>query len=81
MVMLARKAPLLPPGMDAGLQANGTCCCQWECSHWMQTKSKDLPVNLRARLQCVFGCYLDVRVESVDVQLVDPGDHEVLLLR
>ncbi len=27
-------------------QANGTCCCQWECSHCTQARSKDLRSNL-----------------------------------
>ena len=31
------------------MPANGTCCCQWECSHCLQAKSKEKCSNLRAR--------------------------------
>ena len=27
------------------MQANGTCCWEWECPHWMQAASKELPAN------------------------------------
>ena len=30
-------------------QANGTCCCEWECPHCTQTTSKEKRSNLRAR--------------------------------
>ncbi len=31
------------------MQANGTYCCQWECSHCWQATSKEKRSNLRAR--------------------------------
>ena len=36
---------------------NGSCCCAWECSHWMQGSSMELLANLRARVQCGFGLW------------------------
>ena len=54
-------------GCTGQIQANGTCCCcEWECSHWMQTPSEELPANLRARVQCDMGLeYLSVLFASV----------------
>ncbi len=37
---------------QAQMQANGTGCCQWECSHWMQAISKEFAANLCAHVQC-----------------------------
>ena len=34
--------------MRTGNPANGTCCCQWECSHCWQATSKEKHSNLRA---------------------------------
>ena len=31
---------------EAYWQANGTCCCKWECPHLTQATSKELPANL-----------------------------------
>ncbi len=36
-------------------QVNGTCCWEWDCPNWMQATSKELPPNLRARIQCGLG--------------------------
>ena len=37
-------------------QANGTCCCKWECSHWTQATSKPkLAEILHARVWCGLG--------------------------
>ncbi len=33
----------------ATTQANGTCCCQWRCPHYMQATSKEKCLNLRTR--------------------------------
>ena len=33
------------------MEANGTYCCEWECSHWTQATSMNLPTNLRAGVQ------------------------------
>ncbi len=37
---------------QAQMQANGTYCWEWKCSHWTQATSKELPAKWRARLQC-----------------------------
>ena len=39
-------------GREAQTQEKGTCCCEYECSHWT---SKELLANLRARVQCGLG--------------------------
>ncbi len=36
-------------------QMEPACCCEQECSHWMQTTSKELPANLHVRVQCGLG--------------------------
>ncbi len=39
-------------------QANWTCCCEWECLHWIQVTLKELPVNLPPCVQCGLGLKL-----------------------
>ncbi len=39
---------LIHTGRARVTPANGTCCCQWECSHCSQAKSKEKRSNLRA---------------------------------
>ncbi len=45
---------LLFPQRNA-TQVNGSCCCEWKCSHCTQATSTDLRSNLRARVQCGLG--------------------------
>ena len=35
--------------------ANGTCCREWGCSHWMQATPRKLAANMRARVHCGLG--------------------------
>ncbi len=42
--------------------ANGTCCCEWECSHCTEATSKDLRSNLRARVLCGLGLMEGLRM-------------------
>ncbi len=37
----------------------GNCCCEWECSHWMQATSKEMRAGLHACVQCELGRNLD----------------------
>ncbi len=41
--------------VQAYLLANRNCSCEWECSHWTQVTSTELPTNLRARVQWGLG--------------------------
>ncbi len=45
-----RPNPHLTPG-----DANATYYCEWECSHWTQVTSEELPAHLRARVHCGLG--------------------------
>ena len=45
--------------------ANGTCCCQWECSHYSQaTSKKKLPICMRITLHVL--CELGLKIWHVD---------------
>ena len=42
-------------GRAGAMQTNGTCCCEWECSHCTQATSKDLRVISCACIRCGLG--------------------------
>ncbi len=49
---------LIHTGRACVTPANGTCCCQWECSHCTQATSKEKRSNLRrvaSRVLCELG--------------------------
>ncbi len=50
--------------------ANVTCCCDWECSHWTQATTRELPANLLARVRCGLGLYKDPLRQCNDTLIV-----------
>ncbi len=51
--------------------ADGTCFSEWECSHWMQSTSTELPANLRDRVQCRLGLKQDSTKKSLSLSMLN----------